>query len=335
MKALLKIIFASAILAWLVSTGKLDLSLVKQSMAHPHLWAGALLLLSVQAIIAGYRWKILLKTKSRETLSTIHIIKVNWIGLFFSVFLPGIVTGDLFKLLYIRDVDRSLDKTFLVMSTVLDRALGLSGLVILMGVFSVFNYRELVSLGPGMEEILLFDAAIFLCVILFLSTLFLPPVVTNAIVRAGREDSPARPALLQTLADLWAIGSDKKAVFTCLSLSIFVQFLHVAAFWIITSPFYEKPLSFSWAFSIIPLGDIAVAIPIAPAGLGVGHAAFETLFAHIGIQGGANLFNLYFMATIIIYLMGIVPTSCWAKSTPSKRPNGFKSILSTRRFFAQ
>ena len=307
MKILLKVVFVSVILAWLVSTGKLDLSLLKQSAAHPHLWAIAIFLLCVQAVIGGYRWRVILKTKSREKLPAIHIIKANWIGLFFSSFLPGIVTGDLFKLLYVRDMDRSLDKTFLVTSTLLDRALGLSGLVVLMGISSAFNYQRLLSLGPEMGTVLLLNALIFVAIAVFLATLLLPETVTATAVRAGKAVPLIGSYFSKSLAHIWTIGHDRGAVLSCLILSIISQFLHIAVFWIITSPFYGKPLGFAWAFSIIPLGDIAVTVPIAPMGLGVGHAVFESLFGYIGIEGGANLFNLYFMAMLTTYLLGIIP----------------------------
>ena len=50
-----------------------------------------------------------------------------------------------------------------------------------------------------------------------------------------------------------------------------------------------------------------MSIPIAPAGLGVGHAAFHTLFGYFGIKDGASLFNIYFIFVIMTNLTGIIP----------------------------
>lgn len=306
-KLLLKIVLALGLVLWLVSKGQLDFSLVEESINHLNLLFAGFALLLGQSVLIGIRWKILLETKSASPLPTLKTISINWIGLFFSVFLPGVVTGDLVKLLYAKDLDPSLGKTFLIMSMVLDRALGLSGLILLMVFFSIINYNELTNLGPQMTTLLSFNGFLFFCILFFLSLLFLPSNLRNPLVRlSGRLPLLGRH-ISKTMAQIWIVGANKKAVGQCLLLSIVIQFIHVWAFWIITSPFYVRPLEFSWAFSLIPLGDIAIAIPISPAGIGVGHVVFQRLFELVGIHNGANLFNLYFLVIVSVYLLGLFP----------------------------
>ena len=55
---------------------------------------------------------------------------------------------------------------------------------------------------------------------------------------------------------------------------------------------------------IMPIGLITMAIPIAPGGIGIGHAAFETLYLLIGVKGGADIFNLYIVTQLAVYLLG-------------------------------
>ena len=52
---------------------------------------------------------------------------------------------------------------------------------------------------------------------------------------------------------------------------------------------------------------MVTALPIAPAGMGVGHAAFDQLFQYFNISGGANLFNLYWIVFICNNLLGLIP----------------------------
>ena len=80
----------------------------------------------------------------------------------------------------------------------------------------------------------------------------------------------------------------------------------VLAFYTLTSPFYEQALPLRYAFTFIPVGMIAVAIPIAPAGLGIGHAIFNWLFSFFNISKGASLFNLYFIAIMSINMVGSI-----------------------------
>ena len=323
-KTALKILFTLGLVTWAVMEGQLDFSLVKEGFRHFNLLLLSFGILTVQAVLMGLRWRILLKTKLSGPLPWREIVKINWIGLFFSSFLPGVVTGDLVKLLYVRDFDPSIDKTFLVMSVVLDRTLGLSGLILLMGFFTLFNFSELILLGPSMMGVLIFDAILFLLALLFLAILFLPSKMTTMLEGLFGKIPFVGKAASKTLGQIWIIGKNKKAVGKALLLSALIQFLHIMAFWIVTSPFYDRPLEFSWAVSLIPLGDIAIALPISPSGIGVGHMAFQTLFEFVGIPNGANLFNLYFIVMVSVNLLGVFPYILAGKKHSLKEAHRFK-----------
>jgi hypothetical protein len=58
---------------------------------------------------------------------------------------------------------------------------------------------------------------------------------------------------------------------------------------------------------IFPFGILVTAIPLAPGGLGVGHAAFDKLFSLVGLPGGANVFNVYVLSQLFLNLLGIFP----------------------------
>ena len=306
-KSFLKVAFAFTVVFWLIAKGQLDFSLITKSVDNLKFLAFGFCIITILVSLGGYRWKILLEIKSQKTLPIIDVMKVNWIGLFFSSFLPGIVTGDVIKLFYAKELDESLDKTFLMMSIILDRTLGLSGLVLLMGVFSFFNYEALSNLGSNMEAVLRLNMFIFFSIILVLMFLFLPFSLIYPLVTKVKDFPLIGPLIFKIYTHLRDIENDKKSVVSCLLLSIFIQFLHIIAFLVLTYPFYEKPISLSWAFSLIPLGDIAIALPISPSGLGVGHVAFQSLFEFIGINNGANLFNIYFIVMISVNCLGVFP----------------------------
>ena len=56
--------------------------------------------------------------------------------------------------------------------------------------------------------------------------------------------------------------------------------------------------------AIFPIGILTTALPIAPAGLGIGHVAFDRLYALIGQENGANIFNIYFVSMVAFNLLG-------------------------------
>lgn len=66
-------------------------------------------------------------------------------------------------------------------------------------------------------------------------------------------------------------------------------------------------MNFVQALAFIPIGLMTLALPVAPSGLGVGHAIFQKLFELSHITNGASLFNLYFVVTLIVNVIGVVP----------------------------
>ena len=53
---------------------------------------------------------------------------------------------------------------------------------------------------------------------------------------------------------------------------------------------------------VFPIGILITVIPLAPGGLGVGHLAFNSLFAVIGLENGATIFNIYILSLLVLNL---------------------------------
>ena len=81
----------------------------------------------------------------------------------------------------------------------------------------------------------------------------------------------------------------------------------IIAFYIISSPFYDAPMSLGHAFTFMPLGLVLIAIPIAPAGMGVGHAVLTPCLAIIIFPMALLCINLYFLADVFVKMLGILP----------------------------
>jgi hypothetical protein len=307
LSALLKTGFAGGILYWLISSGKLDFKILAKLLDHgPNLFI-ALSLMVLAIILTSYRWKMLLEVKADRKIPFLKIIPINWIGLFFSTFLPGIVTGDVVKLLYVKDLDPKFSKTFLLTSVVIDRILGLCGLLLMAGILSAVNYNELVSLAPDVAPLLQFNFLLFSGVIAFLIGVFLPKRFQNTILILIDKIPLIGHKIKDTLQQVWLFGVYKKTTTLSLILSTFTQFIGIVAIWTLTSPFYGKPINIAHLFGFVPAGLVTISIPISPAGAGVGHLIFDKLFALMGVAGGASLFNIYFLCMITVNLCGVIP----------------------------
>ena len=306
-KNILKFCFAGAIIAWLLKSGKLDFTLITQSFQQGYYWLAALTIIALNALMSTYRWKILLEIKAGTKLPYLPCVKLTWIGLFFNSFLPGAVTGDFIKLLYAKDLNKELSKTFLITSVLMDRVIGLIGLLILVGIFSMISYSEVIQISPQISNLMVMNFLLFIGVVLFLVTLFLPTSIQNIFLNLSLKIPVLGDKVHHTLEQVWLIGKAKVAVIQCLFISFLCQFLNVLTLYVLAYQFIGDAVPLTHAFTFIPIGFIAVAIPIAPAGLGVGHVAFETLFGYFNIKGGASYFNLLFLLMIFVNLLGVFP----------------------------
>ncbi len=317
-ETLLKFLFAFGLIYWLVSSGKLDFSLVGKSFQVGYLWSIAIGLIFIQALVGVYRYKILLQIKSSRKISYFELAKINWIGLFFSSILPGAVTGDLLKLVYVKKLDSTFTKTFLITAALLDRIIGLTGLLFLSGFFNLIYFQEITKVSRQITQVIFVYFILFFGTICFFLVLLAPIKFQNIFLKFVPKK------INHIFHQVFSLRERRKDIFICFLLSAFMQFCGILAFWTITSPFYAVHLPLPYAFSFIPIGLIAVAIPISPGGLGVGHAVFANLFTMMNIHNGASLFNLFFLCTISINILGFIPYLLAGKKPSEKEMEEFK-----------
>lgn len=304
---LLKAGLALGLLVWLMQSGKLNWDLLADMLRYPHRLLLAFGFSFVNLLLVTWRWRYLLSARSTEPQSLVSLGAANWIGVFFSSVLPGSITGDVVKIFYVKQGATPMSKPFLLFSCFLDRLMGLTGLILLMGVFSVINYGGLIALSPKLAPMLTFNFFLFAAVVSSLGVFFFAPGLVEALLKLLGTLLPSS-ALPRRLSDLWFdLRAAKAQMGRAILISIVVQFFGVVIFHLLVSPQYQTELALHMVLSFIPLGFMAIALPIAPGGLGVGHAAFQTLFGFAGEQNGANFFNMYFVVTMAFNLLGVVP----------------------------
>ena len=303
----LKLLFSLSLVLWLLRQNKLDFSLVAESLRQGPQWLFCIILIVIQYLGSAVRWKLLLQTKSSLSLPLGPTVGITWIGLFFNSFLPGSVTGDVIKVFYAKKLDPQLEKSFLLSSIFMDRFVGLLGLLTILGASCLIFYRPILALGPDMAQLLLINGIILGLSLLAVLLIFVPANIQRPILKAVNAIPLLGEKFSALFLQIWLMGENKKVLLQTFGLSIGLQFLNMLAFYTITAPFYDKAIPLFYAITFIPLGMISIAIPISPAGLGVGHVIFDKLFAYAEISGGASLFNLFFLATIAINTLGLVP----------------------------
>jgi|LULF01.1.fsa_nt_gb uncharacterized protein (TIRG00374 family) len=304
---IIKFSLAIGLLYWLIQSGKLDFTLLKELMLTPFVMIFAIFLLLVNHALVTYRLRFIILKKATQGLSFIKLFMANWIGIFFNSVLPGSVTGDLVKVFYIQDLDRKLTKKFLIISVFLDRVIGLIGLVVVGGFVSIINYKQLISLSSDVKIVTQIN--IFLLLAVFVGLIFLyffsnlPLKLLEIFTRFKALNN-----IVLKVQNLWLeLCQFKNRLMLLILLSMIIQSMAIMIFWYLTHSFSEGELTLMKTFSVMPIGFMSIAIPIAPAGLGVGHVVFEKLLGYFSISNGASLFNIYFFALLISNLTGVIP----------------------------
>ncbi len=307
LKTILKFLLAFALCFWLFKNGKLDFSLIPRAVNEGHLWLLGIAFLFSRLFIGSFRCQILLSAKARERISFSKVLGFNAIGSFFSVILPGASAGDVVKFFYFRNLSHNLSATTVASLIALDRFIGIFGLLFIGTFICAFQWESIRDLNPQLITFIFINAALCMGLGLFILLFFSNLVPQEKVLSKLSKYLSRWPKLLGALSDLLSVKLTLKPFLQCFFLSVLNQLMIFFAFWALTSPFIPETISFLNVFSILPIGMIGAALPITPAGLGVGHVLFDNLFKLLQINNGASLFNLVFIAISLVNLIGVIP----------------------------
>lgn len=137
----LKIIISAALL-WLVLS-HIDLCQVASVIQKADLiWVFWALGFNMLIVIVGvFRLRLLLTAKSNQRVSFLSLLEIYWIGMFFNLFLPSQVGGDIVKAYKLSK--RSKQANDSVAAVVMDRIIGLTSMVFVAGLALVFGRYSL------------------------------------------------------------------------------------------------------------------------------------------------------------------------------------------------
>ena len=105
-KNILKLSIASGLISWLIKSGKLDFNIIVLALKNPSNYALGFGLLFTQCVINAVRWKFILSTQTKERVPSIFVIMATWVGMFFNTVLPGAVSGDFVKMMYLKKLTK-------------------------------------------------------------------------------------------------------------------------------------------------------------------------------------------------------------------------------------
>lgn len=294
------------ILAYLIESGRLDAASASILLDSPR--TTVILLFNVGFGMIGLnavRWWVLMRAQ-HISVSFWRTFAITMVSFFFNSFLPGALSQDVVRGVYILRGRREGEQSAqLVFSVVLDRYLGAIGMVLalLAGLWGLPEIGDTLLPKYAIYGLSGFGLAGCMVLILLLSRW----QRIDWLAEKASHLPKVGPFLLKTVVVLRAYKGQWGVLGVALGLSLATQIIFVWAVYWVLQVMQPNDLSFAVHLFCVPLAEMATIIPLTPAGAGVGHAVMEFAYQAFGLTVGAELFNVYFMVFISVSLLGGIP----------------------------
>ncbi len=290
----LRYLLGAAIIYWLLQNQTLDWSHVSK-LTFPYVCLGCFLAV-LQLILSAYRVRVLLHGQDIKA-SLIHCIKFNSVGIFYSTFMPGGISGDVARAYFFWKEYPEASKTSLAGALFLDRLYGLT-MMIFIGLLAA---SFLVSVDSSIRNYVVMGWALLVGGVVFYVWLGHYLTFNAGESPEGRLEKLSfklREFISKVHVNKYAMST----IWTVFALSICI---HLAA--IVMIYFFSlhvlSGLSLVQVAAVSPVGLLANALPISPGGIGVGEKSFDVLFSLVGGTSGGNAFLI---ARIFLYSPAII-----------------------------
>jgi uncharacterized protein (TIRG00374 family) len=297
LKTSLKILVSLALLGWLMHSGKLQFSSLRLLLDRPYILVALIAVWMLGIFLCSLRWNILLEGIGiiRSYKKTLYL---NLMSSAFTSFLPGTMGSDVVKAVYISKGQEK--KGPAVFSIFLDRAMGFVALTFLATLTSIISF-------PFFRGIPSLQAAALSCGLMFLASfsfvlflLFGHKIVLPRFLEERRKKSPF-------FSILSLYQGNTRCIAHAFFWALLIHSAFISGYFLVTVAMNPGPVPFFTTAILVALGVTFASLPISPAGVGVGHFAFEELFSLMGLHGGANVFNIVFCTHAALNLLGFIP----------------------------
>jgi glycosyltransferase 2 family protein len=299
---LVRLAIAGLLLAWLARSGTIDLRAISRPFTawRLALIAVALILLDISLMAQRLVW---LFRPFGLDLSWSKSFQVAMASFFFALFLPGATGGDISRLYYVAK-DHKTRRSEIVIVSLFDRGIGMLSLLLMPLMFAPFFARDIAAL-PALRDLLIVSAVLS---IIFIAAFFAFAYCESLVLRIADATLgllPWRAWYTNVIRTVGSYRSNLGAVGAALLVSIAGNSLMLIGTLLAVMAVDPGYLDLKMAL-VVPLGFVANCLPVTPGGLGVGEAAFNSLFALAGLRGGADALICWRVWSAVVRVLGII-----------------------------
>ncbi len=257
----------------------------------------ALLAAGAVEALGGIRWRILLGIQG---------IHVSWltatgqllIAVFFNLVSPGLIGGDAIRMIYVMS-ENPRRKSGVVAAVVMDRTMGLASLLVLAAA-SLLVRRSWLSQTPNTARLAATTAIILAVGFAFVAIIF---VIASLHLRIPQR-LPFRSQLQSAIDSLNRFRGHVQKCITAFAVTLAAHGAFYVSYFFAAQAFRDSEEhlpSLGEMFTIMPIVNTLVAMPVTIAGVGVREAIFQTLLG-----------DLVHTTRSVAVLIGSTGFLCWA-----------------------
>lgn len=274
---LLRIVVSGALLFWVLKQA--NLREIGATIAGANAWwiLAAFAVNSVGNLLGAWRWQLLLRSQGRR-LPLLHLLGSYLVGLFFNMFLPSTIGGDVVRAASAKKKGGgTLTENLTVV--LVERLIGLLATLSLGGV------AALTGVAGRIDPRLPFALLGLLVAALAGLLLALNSSVRHLILRLiGKFPVEFVPRTVGKMLAAFELFSQARGTLLAnYALSLGFQFLLIVHFWLVQFAFGQT-VSFSTYVAVVPLVFCIMLLPISINGLGVRESAFVWFLTRAGMD---------------------------------------------------
>lgn len=297
---MIKLVLLAAILVWIIRTfPKKDWdALVAQDKDWGLLFCAFVSVLAAH-LITFLRWRALVAAL-HVPLKRVDAIRLGFLGSMLNMISVGAIGGDLFKAVAAARMTQK-RRTEVVTSVLVDRAIGLLGLVIVAA--AILYFPE--NLSTNLTWIRRGATVLSLLGLVGLATIV---VAGHRMPLEWLKRTPwVGQSLFRVASACLVFQGRPKLVIHLLLLTFCVHGLLTSSMWLISCSLYERPPTLMQHFQAVPPAFAAAALPLTPGGVGVQEVAVDRLFQEVADlpEGFSGLIVATMYRAILIAIAGI------------------------------
>lgn len=293
----LKVFVSVSLLVFLFKKADINNVLEIMSSMDIALFIFAIFLYALSQIISAFRWSLFLPHADIH-LPFLKLVSLYYIGMFFNIFLPTVIGGDVVKSYYLYKFSGKGGNS--IASVFLDRFAGFFALVTIACVSLIIGYRYVENTNIPLFVISLTGMFLLVSLIIWNRSLHSWTLVLIDKIRLlginEKFESLYNAVMLYK--------SQPHVLLKAFLISFVIQIKGIIIFYLISRGF-GLHVSIGYFFMFVPIAVSISMIPISFSGLGLREGAFVYLFSKVGMTS-AQALSISLAGFAIMVLLGLI-----------------------------